>query len=122
MVAFVGLPAFLILITLASVGLRIFPVSVTRSPEAHGVAVQNAPLQADGAESRVLTPCVPTEQVLEVARRAAGAEFAHEAAPQMYSQGDTCEIVLWRLPKRPGGCRIVTLDATMQVVSVRPGI
>jgi hypothetical protein len=122
MVAFVALPALLILLTLVSVPLRVFPVRVEQTPTADDVKAASGPVQAVGAASRPHSPCEPKGRVLEAARRAAGPDYYGEAAPQMDVVGDTCEVLLWRLPKRPGGYRIVKVDASGRVVRVWPGL
>jgi hypothetical protein len=99
MVAFVGLPAFLILLTLVSVPLRIFPVGVRQSPAVEGAArAGDESPSAGGAEGisspvvRGVTdatgspdrgPCEPRTRVLEIARRAAGPAYRQDVAPRM---------------------------------------
>ena len=122
MVAFVALPAFLILLTLVSVPLRIFPVGANRVPAVDDAKGSDALARGGAAESPPNGPCEPSSLVLEAARRAAGPDYRHEAAPQMDVEGNTCVVLLWRLPKRPGGYRIVRVDASGRVMSVRPGL
>jgi hypothetical protein len=138
MVAFVGLPAFLILLTLVSVPLRIFPIGVRHSPAAEDAGrASDGSLSEGGAEGlsspvvRGVTdatgspdkgPCEPRNRVLEIARRAAGPAYSQDVAPRMEVEGGTCAISLWRIPKTPGGHRVVIIDASGKVVSVRPGM
>ena len=120
-VAFVALPALLILLTLVSVPIRVFPVRVEPIP-ADDIKPSGAPVGDVAAPYGREGPCEPKSRVLYVARRAAGPEYYGEAAPQMDVVGDTCEVLLWRLPKRPGGYRIVKVDASGRVVRVQPGL
>ena len=138
MVAFVALPAFLILLTLVSVPLRILPVDVTHSPTVDDAGRPAAGARSGTGEEPIASPsgtaataaaasgggspCEPRSRVLEVATRAAGRAYRQDAAPQLDVVGDTCEVLLWRLPKKPGGYRVVVVDASGKVVSVRPGI
>jgi hypothetical protein len=138
MVAFVALPAFLILLTLVFLPFRIVPVDVWQPSVANdaggsvdeGVApAQQAPpsppvdmREGDSSGASRTSPCEPKDHVLETARRAAGTDYRHEVDPRMEVEGDTCTIVLWRLPKTPGGYRVVTVDADGDVTSIRPGL
>jgi hypothetical protein len=117
MVAFVALPAFLILLTLVSVPLRIFPVGARHSPPGDDVRGDT-----DVAGPAQEGPCKPRSRILKTARRAVGPEYRQEAAPQMDVREGTCEVLLWRLPKTPGGYRVVRVDSNGKVVSVRPGM
>src|SRR5262245_32685383 len=110
MVSFVALPALLILLTLVSVGLRVIPVSKT-APAADGVRA-SAPVPGFTGTQGQHGPCEPRAQVLEAARRAAGPDYYGEAAPQMAVVGNRCQVLLWRLPQKPGGFLIVELDAS----------
>ena len=74
--------------------------------------------------------CVPTERYVEAAKSAArmsGAVDAKASAEtnikaKRADERHTCVIVLWRLPKKPGGYRTVTLTVDRRVVSVKRGM
>jgi hypothetical protein len=122
MVAFAALPALLILLTLVSVPLRVFPVRVGGASAGDEAKACNVPAIGVAATMAPNGPCQPRSRILEVARRAAGPEYRADTTPRMQVDGDTCSVLLWRLPKKPGGYRIVTVDAHGRVVSVRPGL
>ena len=93
MISFVALPAFLMLLTLVSVALRIFPVD-KRVPVIDDGNAGDTPATIEAAGSARKDPCEPKSQVLAAARRAAGPEYRDEAAPQMYVEDDTCAVLL----------------------------
>jgi hypothetical protein len=66
-------------------------------------------------------PCTPRNRVLEVATRAAGLDQRHDVDVRMSVDAKICVVVLWTLPKRPGGYQFVTLDGSGKVIAVRPG-
>jgi hypothetical protein len=74
--------------------------------------------------------CVPTERYVEAAKSAARMSGAVEAKvsaetnikAKRADERHTCVVILWRLPKKPGGYRIVTLTTDGRVVSVKRGM
>jgi hypothetical protein len=99
MISFVALPAFLILLTLVSVALRIFPVS-KRVPVTDEGRAGDTPASIDAARS-ARTGVRARSQVLDSAKRAAGPEYREEAAPQMYVEDDTCACCCGASRRRP---------------------
>lgn len=74
--------------------------------------------------------CTPTERYVEAAKSAAGMSGALEAKvtaeanakAKRADERHTCVVVLWRLPKKPGGYRTVTLTTNGRVVSIKRGM
>lgn len=122
MVAFAALPAFLILLTLISVPLRVIPWDTRGMPAVRGVTSCDVSEATPESAAVRKGPCEPTTRVVEIARHAVGPGYGVEATPQLVVEGDTCEVTLWRFPKRPGGYRVVKVGADGKVVSVRPGL
>jgi hypothetical protein len=116
-----GLLALFFVAALVAVRLWVFDSAETR----HGVRGgrnPDVPAKGAGAPAGRQNPCEPKGRVLEVARRAVGPEYRPDAAPRMDARGEHCEVVLWRLPKVPGGYRVVTINRVGDVVSGRPGL
>ena len=118
MIAFVALPAFLILLTLVSAPLRVVPVVGPGHQEANSKRDLDAKV---ASQLPTEGPCAPRDRLVEVARQAVGPEYRNREAATMDAIGNVCQVVLWRLPKTPGGYRVVTIDARGKVLSVLPG-
>ena len=72
-------------------------------------------------ERRARNPCTPKARVIEIARAAAGPDYRQDPAPRVRRDGDTCLVAVWRIPKAPGGFRLVTIGGDGKVLRVEAG-